>query len=59
MTEPIDWAAWQAQNARLVSEGWMLHTDLMEDGTILEYASKDGVTIDRSPDLTARKPSGG
>lgn len=53
MSEPkwtdADWANWRAENVRLLREGWRLGTNIMLDGTVEEYAEKDGVRIDRSP----------
>lgn len=44
-----DWAGWRAENARLLSEGWQIHTAQKLDGAVETYALKDGVRIDRSP----------
>ena len=43
------WAAWRAENIRLLREGWTLGSSQMADGTIEEYAEKDGVKINRTP----------
>jgi hypothetical protein len=44
-----DWKAWRANNVRLALAGWYLGTDIKLDGTIEEYAEKDGVRIRRDP----------
>lgn len=44
-----DWAKWRKENMRLALEGWRLHSDQMMDGSVREYATKDGQEIDRTP----------
>ena len=44
-----DWAAWRAENMRLLREGWSLGTGINLDGSVESYAEKDGIRIDRSP----------
>ena len=43
------WQAWRRNNMRLLADGWMLCTDFLLDGTIKDYAEKDGVRIARDP----------
>lgn len=47
-----DWAAWRAENLRLIREGWTLSTTQMIDGTVEEWAEKDGVRKRRDPNWT-------
>lgn len=44
------WQAWRENNIRLLSEGYTLHTHMMVDGGVKEFATKDGITVDRTPD---------
>ncbi len=43
------WREWRANNCRLLSEGWKLGTDFKSDGSVEEWAEKDGVRIIRNP----------
>ena len=43
-----DWLVWRVNNLRLAAEGWTLGTDVNIDGTIYDYAEKDGVRITRA-----------
>jgi hypothetical protein len=52
-----DWAAWRANNVRLMKEGWSLGTDIMLDGTVVSWAEKDGIRIRRDPNWE-RGPNG-
>jgi hypothetical protein len=45
-----DWAAWRANNCRLLDEGWRLGTSFKLDGTVEQWAEKDGVRIRRDPE---------
>lgn len=43
------WAAWRADNCRVLAEGWSLGTTTMPDGTVESWAEKDGTRIRRDP----------
>lgn len=44
-----DWEAWRAENRRLLDAGWALTSVFTADGSVKEYADKDNVRIDRTP----------
>lgn len=46
---PEQWEAWRANNRRLLDEGWSIGTEFRTDGSVREYAEKDGVRIGRQP----------
>ncbi len=52
MSEPKwtakDWENWRAENLRLTLDGWTIGADYNLDGTVVEWAEKDGVRKDRS-----------
>lgn len=45
-----DWAAWRAENVRLLSAGWRMGTSFPIDGSAPQsWAEKNGVRVDRTP----------
>lgn len=45
-----EWKDWRANNLKLLDDGWKLGSKHMVDGSVHEYAEKNGEIIDRTPE---------